>query len=81
PLGDGCIIDGGLAVFAGTKFHINDEEIAEIEAVNPSVKLSNIMKASQLAGLNGLHFRQNSQTGQYIVQRSTKEVKLNADLH
>lgn len=81
PLGDGCIIDGGLAVFAGTKFHINDEEIAEIEAVNPNVKLSNIMKASQLAGLNGLHFRQNSQTGQYVVQRSTKEVKLNADLH
>lgn len=81
PLGDGCIIDGGLAVLAGVKVHINDEEITEIEEVNPNIKLSNIMKASQLAGLNGLHFRQNSQTGQYIVQRSTREVKLNAELH
>lgn len=81
PLGDGCIIDGGLAVFAGTKLHINDEEIEEIEQVNPGVKLSNIMKGSELAGLNGLHFRQNSLTGEYVVQRSIREVKLNADLH
>lgn len=81
PLGDGCIIDGGLAVLAGTKVHINDEEITEIEAVNPNTKLSNIMKAAELAGLNGLHFRQNSQNGQYVVQRSVREVKLNAELH
>lgn len=81
PLGDGCIIDGGLAVLAGIKVRINDEEMAEIQEVNPNVKLENIMKASELAGLNGLHFRQNSQTGQYVVQRSTREVKLNADLH
>ena len=39
------------------------------------------MKAADLAGLNGLHFRQNSQTGQYIVMRSTREVKLNDELH
>lgn len=81
PLGDGCIIDGGLSILAGIKVHINDEEMKEIAAVNPNAKLENIMKASELAGLNGLHFRQNSQTGQYIVQRSTREVKLNADLH
>jgi len=81
PLGDGCIIDGGLAIFAGTKVHINDEEISEIQDVNPNTNLSNIMKASELAGLNGLHFRQNSMTGQYVVQRSTREIKLNADLH
>src|SRR3989339_789941 len=80
PLGDGCIIDGGLAVLAGIKVRINDEEMAEIQEVNPNVKLENIMKASELAGLNGLHFRQNSQTGQYVVQRSTREVKLNAEL-
>lgn len=81
PLGDGCIIDAGLAVLAGTKIHINDEEISEIQAVNPKAELSNIMKGSELAGLNGLHFRQNSQTGLYLVQRSVREVKLNADLH
>jgi len=81
PLGDGCIIDGGLAIFAGTKVHINDEEIKEIQEVNPGVSLSSIMKASELAGLNGLHLRQNSLNGQYVAQRSTREIKLNADLH
>lgn len=81
PLGDGCIIDGGLAVFAGTKVKINDEEISELKQVNPDATLTNIMKAKDLAGLNGLHFRQNSLTGEYIVQRSTKEVKLNEELH
>lgn len=81
PLGDGCIIDAGLAVLAGTKIHINDEEMSEIKEVNPKVELSNIMKGSELAGLNGLHFRQNSQTGLYLVQRSIREVKLNVELH
>ncbi|MBE0514321.1 tetrahydrodipicolinate N-succinyltransferase N-terminal domain-containing protein [Sulfurimonas sp.] len=81
PLGDGCIIDGGLAIFAGTKFHINDEEIKELQEVNPGAEFSNIMKGSEFAGLNGTHFRQNSLNGQYIVQRSTREIKLNAQLH
>ncbi len=81
PLGDGCIIDGGLAIFAGTKVHINDEEMRELKEVNPQASFSSIMKASELAGLNGIHFRQNSQTGQYVAQRSTREVKLNAELH
>mgnify|MGYP001415321064 CR=1 FL=1 len=81
PLGDGCIVDGGLAVFAGTKVYISDAQIEKIKAVNPEATLSNIMKASGLAGLNGLHFRQDSQTGQYIVTRSTREVKLNSELH
>ncbi len=81
PLGDGCILDGGLAIFAGTKFHINNEELSEIQAVNPDAKLDTIMKGKELAGMNGLHFRQNSLTGEYVIQRSTREVKLNADLH
>ena len=81
PLGDACIVDGGLAVFAGTKVSISDDQIAKIKEANPGAELSNIMKAADLAGLNGLHFRQNSQTGQYVVMRSTREVKLNADLH
>ncbi|MEA3383287.1 MAG: 2,3,4,5-tetrahydropyridine-2,6-carboxylate N-succinyltransferase [Campylobacterota bacterium] len=81
PLGDGCIVDGGLSIFAGTKVTITDEEIAKIAEVNPESKLSNVVKASDLQGLNGIHFRQDSQTGQYRVFRSTREVKLNADLH
>ncbi len=81
PLGDACIIDGGLAVFAGTKVSISDAQIAKIVEANPEAKLSNVMKAADLAGLNGLHFRQNSTTGEYLVMRSTREVKLNSDLH
>lgn len=81
PLGDGCIIDGGLAVFAGTKFHINDAELIELQKVNPNTKFDNYMKGWELAGLNGLHFRQNSLNGQYVAQRSTREIKLNEQLH
>lgn len=81
PLGDGCIIDGGLAIFAGTKVHLNDEEIKELQEVNPGAAFSNIMKGSELAGFNGVHFRQNSLNGQYVAQRSTREIKLNAELH
>jgi len=81
PLGDGCIVDGGLAVFAGTKFSISDAEIAKLKEVNPDANFASVMKGKDLAGLNGLHFRQDSQTGQFVVKRSTKEVKLNEELH
>jgi len=81
PLGDGCIVDGGLAVLAGTKFRISDEEIAKLKEVNPDANFTNVMKGKDLAGLNGLHFRQDSLTGQFVVKRSTKEVKLNEELH
>lgn len=81
PVGDGCIVDGGLSIFAGTKIAISDEQISKIKEVNPEANLTNLMKAADLASLNGIHFRQNSQTGQYIVMRSTREVKLNDELH
>ena len=80
-IGNSCIVDGGLSIFAGTKVYISDNEIAKIIEVNPEAKLSNNMKAKELSGLNGIHFRQNSQNGQYIVMRSTREVKLNSELH
>jgi len=81
PVGDACIVDGGISIFAGTKISISDAEMAKIQEANPEAKLSNVMRADGLQGLNGIHFRQNSQTGQYIAMRSTREVKLNADLH
>jgi len=81
PLGDACIVDGGLALFAGTKISISDEQIAKINEVNPDAKLSNIVRADELQGLNGIHFRQDSKTGTYIAKRSTREVKLNSELH
>jgi 2,3,4,5-tetrahydropyridine-2-carboxylate N-succinyltransferase len=83
PLGDACIIDGGLALFAGTKVKIAPAELEKIKAANPEANLDNktTFRADELQGLNGLHFRQDSTTGEYVVRRSTREVVLNADLH
>ena len=83
PLGDACIIDGGVAIFAGTKVKVNPDELAKILAANPDAKLDakTTFRADEFQGLNGLHFRQNSTTGEIILRRSTREVKLNADLH
>jgi len=83
PLGDACIIDGGIAIFAGTKVKVASEELEKIKAANPDASLDNktIFRADEFQGLNGLHFRQNSTTGEFVVRRSTREVVLNADLH
>ncbi|RLA58735.1 MAG: 2,3,4,5-tetrahydropyridine-2,6-carboxylate N-succinyltransferase, partial [Epsilonproteobacteria bacterium] len=83
PLGDACIIDGGLAIFAGTKVNVEPVELGKIEAANPGVTFvaKTIFRADEFQGLNGLHFRQNSLTGEMILRRSTREVLLNEDLH
>lgn len=82
PLGDGCIIDAGLAILEGTKVGIYPKELAKIQEVNKGLTMEGeIFKAKSLAGLNGLHFRQNSMTGEITASRSTREIKLNADLH
>jgi len=39
------------------------------------------MRGMDFIGVNGVHFRQNSVNGQIIAMRSTREIKLNADLH
>jgi 2,3,4,5-tetrahydropyridine-2-carboxylate N-succinyltransferase len=58
------------------------DEVAKINEANPKANLeSGTMRADILQGLNGLHFRQDSTTGKMIVRRSTREVKLNAELH
>jgi len=82
PLGDGCIIDAGLAILEGTKIDINPDEIEKIQKINPDIEIrSAIYKGKKFAGLNGIHFRQNSITGKITASRSTREIKLNADLH
>lgn len=83
PLGDACIIDGGVAIFAGTKVKVAPAELEKIKAANPDAVLDNktTFRADEFQGLNGLHFRQDSTTGEIILKRSTREVKLNADLH
>jgi len=82
PLGDGCIIDAGLAILEGTKIAIHPDELTKIMDVNTNMKMEGeIFKGKQLAGLYGIHYRQNSLTGEITASRSTREIKLNADLH
>ncbi len=83
PLGDACILDGGLAIFAGTKVKVVPEQLELIKEANPEATLDNktTFRADEFQGLNGLHFRQDSTTGEIIVRRSTREVKLNEELH
>jgi 2,3,4,5-tetrahydropyridine-2-carboxylate N-succinyltransferase len=82
PLGDACIIDAGLAILEGTKIAIKASELAKIKEVNKEAVLSGeTFKGKELAGLNGLHFRQNSTNGEITASRSKREIKLNSDLH
>ncbi|CAI6148377.1 MAG: 2,3,4,5-tetrahydropyridine-2,6-dicarboxylate N-succinyltransferase [uncultured Sulfurimonas sp.] len=82
PLGDGCIIDAGVAILEGTKIAIYPEELKKLMAINTNMKMEGeIFKGKQLAGFYGIHYRQNSMTGEITASRSTKEIKLNADLH
>lgn len=83
PLGDGCIIDAGVAILAGTKITIEPEHLAKIKEVNPDSQLkdSTVFKGKELSDLNGVHFRRRSENGQIIAKRSTREIVLNADLH
>ena len=82
PLGDDCIVDGGIAILEGTKVYIDEKNRTSLRKINPKFDFKNeIYKATELANLNGLHFRQNSQTGQMTASLSKKAVKLNKDLH
>ncbi len=83
PLGDACIVDAGVSILEGTKVSISTDEFNKIKEANPewtSVD-TDIFKGGVLASLNGIHFRQDSMTGTIKAFRSTREVKLNADLH
>ena len=83
PLGDGSIVDAGVTILAGTKVKISSNELDLIREANPdsSIDSKEIFRGKELQGLNGIHYRQDSLTGEIIAKRSTKEVKLNEDLH
>ncbi len=83
PLGDSCIVDAGIAILAGTKIFIDSQELNKIKEANPDWKTEDkdIFKGKELARLNGIHYRQDSTTGQIKAFRSTREVKLNEELH
>ena len=88
PLGDGCIVDAGIAILEGTKIGVSATELAKIAEANPKAKLKKagkeemvFFKGLELAGLHGIHFRQNSVNGMIIATRSKREIKLNSELH
>jgi len=82
PLGDGCIIDAGVSILEGTKIGIYPNELKKIMEVNTNANMQGeVFKGKQLSFFNGIHFRQNSMTGEITASRSTREIKLNADLH
>jgi 2,3,4,5-tetrahydropyridine-2-carboxylate N-succinyltransferase len=81
PIGDGCILDAGITILPGTKIALDDMSIKNLKKVNKNIKFTNIMKGLELININGAHFRINSQNGQCVVKKSTREVKLNKNLH
>jgi len=83
PLGDACIVDAGITILAGTKIAISANELDKINAANPeaNLEIKASFKGAELQGLNGIHFRQDSTTGELLARRSTREVKLNTELH
>ncbi len=83
PLGDGCIVDAGVTILSGTKIKISPQELELIKEANPNrdIETKEIFKGRELQGLNGIHYRQNSTTGEIIAMRSVREIKLNEDLH
>ena len=69
-LGDDCIVEAGLYLTAGSKLTLFVDG------------KSQVVKASELSGLNGLLFRRNSTTGAIeAIAREGKGVELNAELH
>lgn len=87
PLGDGCIVDAGIAILEGTKIGVAVSQLPKIKEANPTFEYTKTdeeiiyFKGLQLSGMNGIHFRQNSLTGQITALRSQREVVLNEDLH
>ncbi len=80
-IGDGCILDAGVTILPGTKITLSEKAVAAIKEINPDKEIKTLMRGMDFLGVNGVHFRQNSVNGQIIAMRSTREVKLNADLH
>ncbi|MGP1450643.1 MAG: tetrahydrodipicolinate N-succinyltransferase N-terminal domain-containing protein [Wolinella sp.] len=82
-LGDGCIVDGGIAVLAGTIFKITAEEAGKIAEINSdfTINPSGLYKGRELSKKHGIHFRQDSKTGAMIAFRSNKKIELNVALH
>lgn len=93
PLGNGCILDAGVAILAGTRIFLPEDGLKDLQAVNPHIDLKAgaakyhadlkmyEFKGAALSGGNGLHFRVDSGTGRMLLKRSAREIPLNEELH
>ena len=82
PLGDDCVVDGGVAILEGTKIAISADEREKLAKINTNFTFDKeIYKAKELGGLSALHFRQNSQNGQICATLNVRAIKLNENLH
>ncbi len=88
PLGDGSIIDAGIAILEGTKISVPLAELEKIKEANggetPKGEIKGeefITKGMDIGGFKGVHFRQNSTNGKIMAFRSKREIKLNEALH
>lgn len=81
PLGDGCIVDAGIAVLEGSKIEMSDSDYAKLKEINSNLPKQDVYKGKELQLVNGAHFRIDSLKGKLIVKRSSKEIKLNKNLH
>ena len=82
-LGDGCVVDGGIAVLAGTIFYISADEAQKIREINTDFEIKEdcLYKGRELSGKNGIHFRQDSKSGAMMAFRSKVKIELNTALH
>jgi len=71
PLADGCTVEAGLYVTAGTK----------IKVLNAKQELQSTVKAKELIGTPNLLFRRNSINGAVEVLPLKSTVELNTELH
>lgn len=89
PLGDGCVVEAGLYVTAGSKVVIPNDHITQLQNANPGREFipaygaqgACVVAARELSGFNNVMFRRNSQNGQMEALFTEMQVKLNADLH
>ena len=90
-LGDGCIVDAGVAVLGGTRVFISHGDLARLTVANPDRDLVSKaaaktdtgceFKAAALSGCGGLHVRVDSSTGRTIIRSNARHIALNPELH
>lgn len=94
PLGNKCTVAAGVALLAGTKLFIPQEDVESLAEANPELAAriktfaalahddsNETIKAIDLANANRLLVLQDSQTGQMLAKYNKKPIHLNSDLH